>query len=261
VRIICFSNEKGGVGKTTTAISVSHGLALRGHTVLLVDTDAQGNCAPALGVEATQYTLAEVMLSECSWGQAIISARPRLDFIASGPRLADAKDELVAQQAARNVVAMSRGRQDVGGVNFLQDKLGAISGYDYLLIDCAPSRDVINANALRFAQEVLMPVSVDYLATVGAGQHMMAVREAQEAGAGIKISYVVPTFYDQRTIKSREILAELKTYFGQVVTNTIPTNVSVAEAPSFGQTIFEYAPKSTGATAYGILVERVAQDG
>lgn len=261
MRKICASNEKGGVGKTTSAINLSHGLALRGSRILLIDTDSQGNCAPALGIEDIEYTLAEVLLGECSWEQAVITARAGFDLIPSGPRLAETKDQLIAQLAAETVVAMSQGRQSVRDNNFLARSLSSISEYDYLIIDCAPSRDILNANALRFAHEVLMPVSVDYLATVGAGQHMMAIRDAQEAGMDVKIAYVVPTFYDQRTIKSKEILAELQSFFSTSVTNVIPINVSLAEAPSFGQTIFEYAPRSTGATAYAQLVERVASDG
>lgn len=260
MRIICASNEKGGVGKTTTAVNLGHGLALRGHAVLIVDTDAQGNCAPSLGIEAAENTLAEVLLGKCTWQEAIIEVRPRFHLLASGPRLAESKDQLITLTATKAALASVDG-QIVHPPNYLRDNLTALDEFDYVIIDCAPSRDIINKHALRFASEVLMPVSVDYLATVGAGQHMMAVRDAQEGGADIILSYVVPTFVDKRTIKSREILADLEDFFGNAVTEPIPSNVSVAEAPSFGQTIFEYAPHSTGAAAYAKLVERVAADG
>lgn len=261
MRKFALSNEKGGVGKTTSAVNLAHGLAIRGGRVILIDADSQGNSAPSLGIAEFDNSLAEVLMGECSWEDAVVEVRPGLDLLPSGPRLADVKDELLARLAAENVVAMSKGRLVTADNNFLSRALNGVSGYDYLIIDCAPSRDILNTNALRFVNEILMPVSVDYLATVGAGQHMMAIRDAQDAGADVKISYVIPTFYDRRTIKSGEILSELQSFFGKAVTEPIPVNVSLAEAPSFGQTIFEYAPKSSGAGAYTILVERVYNDG
>ncbi len=260
MRTIAASNEKGGVGKTTSAVNIAHGLALRGRRVLLIDADSQGNCAPSLGITEKKGTLAELLLGQCSWREALIPARPGLDLIPSGPRLAEAKDGLIARLAAENVIALSKGRPPSSDNNFLAKILQPIKDYDYLIIDCAPSRDILNMNAIRLVKEVLMPVSVDYLATIGAGQHMMAIREAQEVGAEVYISYVVPTFFNKRTIKSREILTELHRFFGNVVTEPIPANVSLAEAPSFGQTIFEYAPHSSGAIAYTQLVEEICRD-
>jgi len=232
MRKFAISNEKGGVGKTTSAVNLAHGLAMQGKRVILIDADSQGNSAPSLGIAEFDNSLAEVLLGECSWQEAVIEARPGLDLLPSGPRLADAKDALVARLAAENVVALSKGRQTALDNNFLARGLNSVNGYDYLIIDCAPSRDILNTNALRFVNEVLMPVSVDYLAAVGAGQHLMAIRDAQDAGADVKIAYVIPTFYDRRTIKSDEILSELQAFFGDVVTNPIPVNVSLAEAPS-----------------------------
>jgi len=262
MRKLAVSNEKGGTGKTTTATSLAHGLAMAGKRVLLIDLDAQGNARRALGVAGTGRTMAEVLLGKCSWQDATITARPDLDFIPSGPDLATAKDDLIAEAAARGAVALMRGRQvDVEATQFVGRALRDVVGYDYLLFDCAPSRDVLSASVTRFVNEILMPVSVDYLASVGAGQHTASVLEAQQAGADVRIAYVLPTFYDNRRTLARAILAELQETFGKVVAEPIPVNVALAEAPSWGKTIFEYAPRSSGAVAYSQFVERVLADG
>jgi chromosome partitioning protein len=258
MRRLAVSNEKGGTGKTTTATNLAHGLALAGRRVLLVDLDSQGNARRALGMSGTGRTIADVLLGACSWRDAVTTARLGLDFIPSGPDLADAKDELIAKAAADGVIATMRGRHvDADATQFV----GRALRDDYLVFDCAPSRDVLNANVTRFVGEVLIPVSVDYLASVGAGQHTASILEAQRGGADVRIAYVLPTFFDGRRLLSREILAELQKVFGRAVAEPIPVNVALAEAPSFGKTIFEYAPKSTGADAYSKPVERVLRNG
>jgi len=261
MRRIAVSNEKGGTGKTTTAANLAHGLAIAGRRVLLVDLDSQGNGKRALGVNGAGYTIADVLLRQARWQDAIIAARENLDFIASGPDLADAKDRLIAEATVDTMMAQRKGQQaTVDSTQFLARTLGDVTGYDYLILDCAPSRDVLTMNTIHFANEVMMPVSVDFLASVGAGQHTGSIVEAQQAGADVTIRYVLPTFYDSRRILSQEILSELKATFGKVVADPIPVNVSLAEAPSWGQTIFEYSPNSTGAAAYAKLVERVLSD-
>lgn len=267
MRKIAVSNEKGGTGKTTTAVTLAHGLVLSGNgkrdvRTLLIDLDAQGNTRRALGVGDIGLTIADVLLGRSSWTDAIIEVRPNLHLIPSGPELAEAKEELLDRLTLESSARLRRGEKVTADPNrFLADVLGNVAGYDYLILDCAPSRDVLNRNALYLANEVIMPVSVDYLASVGAGQHTASIVDAQNAGQKIRLAYVLPTFYDARRILAREVLADLQSFYGQVVSEPIPVNVSLAEAPSFGQTIFEYAPKSTGAAAYGAFVERVRADG
>ena len=245
-RILSIGSEKGGVGKTTTAVTVAHALALQDYRVLLIDLDSQGNCAVSLGVAPEKTTYEALVLGE-SLARCVTSARPQLDLLASDHRMVKVKNFMIAEgHNSHRILRNTMSEQN--------------DSYDWVIMDCAPSLDIANLNALMYAQQALIPIAVDYLAMVGARQYMETVREAKRAGAGVVISAIVPTFYDARVRRSEEVLSILRSNFGRVVTEPIPINTRLAEAPNAHKTIWEYAPRSTGAKAYINLVERILSE-
>lgn len=243
IRIIAIANRKGGVGKTTTTINLGAGLAHLGYNVCIVDLDSQGNIAISFGVTPT-ISLYEVLVNNTPASSCLYNVRPNLDILPATERLAEAKEILTARRRREEILTKA-----------LQD----LKGYDFICLDCAPSLDLLNINALVAAPEVIIPISCDYLATEGARAHLNTIRDLGEEGYEVGILLIVPTFFDQRNRKSHEIVAMLKRHFGNLVADPIRTNVRLAEAPSFKQTIFEYSPQSRGAQDYAKLVERVAR--
>jgi chromosome partitioning protein len=242
-KILAIGSEKGGVGKTTTAVTVAHALALQNYRVLLIDLDSQGNCGVSLGKTAEKTTYEALVLQE-PLERCVIQARPNLDLLASNHRMANVKNFMIAEGHNSHLI--------------LRNTLSAQNGhYNWVIIDCAPSLDIANLNALMYAEQVIIPIAVDFLAMVGARQYMETVGEAKRAGARVIISAVLPTFYDARVRRSDEILGILRENFGPVVADPIPINTRLAEAPNARKTIWEYAPRSTGAKAYIQLVERI----
>lgn len=242
-KIVAIGSEKGGVGKTTTAVTLSHALALQGKKVLLIDLDSQGNCAVSLGVRPEKTTYEALVLQE-PLARCIMPARPNLDLLPSNHRMANVKNFMIAEGHNSHLI--------------LRNAMGEQNGrYDWVVIDCAPSLDIANLNALMYAQQVVIPIAVDFLAMVGARQYMETVSEAKRAGAGVTISAILPTFYDARVRRSDEVLGILRDNFGPIVSEPIPINTRLAEAPNARKTIWEYDPRCTGAKAYIKLVERV----
>lgn len=229
------------VGKTTTAVNLGAGLARRGYKVLLVDLDAQGNCAIYLGASYT-FTLYHVLVEHAPPEDCIVPSRDNLDLLAADKQLASAKEILTGRRFREET--LTRTMQ------------GPVEDYDFIFLDCAPSLDILNVNALIYAPEVLIPVSVDYLATVGARAHLESVEEIREAGYDTQVSMILPTFFDARTRKSQEVVDILTKHFGRAVADPIRINVRLAEAPGYHQTIWEYDPKSRGAEDYEKLVGR-----
>jgi chromosome partitioning protein len=242
-RVIAVFNHKGGTGKTTTSVSLAAGIAKLGKRVLLVDTDAQGNVGHSLNLKI-ERSLYHVVVMGLAVGDAAIPVRENLDVIASNESLAAAELYLAGRQNRDRVLAR---RLDA-----------AKSAYDYVVVDCSPSLSLMNQNALVFADSVLVPVACDYLSLVGVRQVLRTVKNVNQLlYHPVQIWGVLPTFYDPRAKICREALGTLRDHFGERCLPPIRATMKVKEAPSVGQTIFEYAPGSNAAEDYLGVVGRV----
>lgn len=273
-RIFAVVNRKGGVGKTTTAVTLGHGLAQaladRGH-VLLVDLDPQGNVAHSLGLAPNGRDLAYVLTGEVPVEEAILSAdrsatggpaRPNLWVLPASDALADAKLSLVANAALSSVMDQfgGRGPRAVPTNQLLATHLAkAVSAFNYIILDCPPSLDMLGTAIYHFADEAIVPVKVDYLGVGGTARHTQNIIEAQARGINIRVGVIVPTFVRPREILARQMLAALvESYGASRVAEPIPHSVALEQAPAAGGlTVFEYAPDSAPAEAYWKLVERI----
>lgn len=249
-RVIVIANQKGGVGKTTTAVNVAHGLALRGHQTLLIDLDSQGSAGLSLGIDPTPATY-RLILSKEPLPELVARVRENLDLLTSDESLADVRDWL-AVKSARD--ANSALRALTSGLD------GHMENYEFVIIDCGPGLDILTLNALIAGTDVMVPVSVDFLSAAGTRQHLDTLEGLREVGGKARLHWVVPTYFDGRLIRAREIMALLENAFGELLTEPIRRNTRLAEAPHSGETIFEYDPKALGAEDYGKLVERVIHD-
>lgn len=243
MRKIAIINQKGGTGKSTSALNLAAGLAHKGKKVLLIDMDPQGNIATWFDV-APKKTLYHVLLEEGTpASDCVINVRPNLDILPSTKTAAQAEIILTGMPSRERV---------------LSRKLAALKGYDFVLLDCAPSLNLLNQNAVTYANEAVIPVSMDYLALVGVKQILENLKMIREIlDHKIEVSLVVPTFYDRRNRKSREILDTLESHFDGKVARPIRVNVRLAEAASHHQTIYEYDPSSHGARDYEELTDRL----
>jgi chromosome partitioning protein len=247
MRKIVVALSKGGVGKTTTAINLAAGLSRAGNRVLLVDMDTQGQVAKSLGLQP-QVGLAEVMTGELSPEAAVMGARGGLWLLAGGRSLAGLKRDLA--------------RKDFGGERGLAEALEPLNGrYDQVIVDTAPAWDVLMVNALFYAHEVLIPVSLEVMALQGLVDFTQALDPIRKYHQALALRYVLPTFMDRRVKKSEEILGQLQRHYGDLVCDPIRYNVRLSEAPGHGQTIYEYSPTCAGSQDYMKLTERVMQDG
>lgn len=245
-RSVAVLNQKGGTGKTTTSVSLAAGLALRGHRVLLVDMDAQGNVAVSLGL-SPRRTLYHALIDGAPLKEVISEARPNLDVIPSSQALAAAEIQLVNTRDRARALAKR-----------LQPVLQAGGPYDWVIMDCAPSLSLLNQNALCAVREVLVPVSCDYLALVGVKQILRTLEHVKNVLLHpVEVLGVLPTLYDVRKRISKESVEALTGYFRERVMPRVRVNARLGEAPSHKKSIFEYAPDSNGARDYAAVVDWV----
>lgn len=246
MRKIAVALSKGGVGKTTTAVNLAAGLADQKQSVLLVDMDTQGQVAQAFGVQP-ERGLTEVATGDCTPAEGITAVRPNIDLLAGGLALAGLK-RLIA-------------RQDFGGERTVAQALQPLDDqYDFVIIDTAPGWDSLSVNALFYAHEILTPVSLEVMSLQGLLAFHQSVASIQQYHTALRLRYIVPTFMDRRVKKSAEILGQLQAHFPDQICDPIRYNVRLSEAPGYGQPIFEYAAKSTGAQDYSALTKRVIKD-
>lgn len=246
MRKIAIGLSKGGVGKSSTATHLSHALALAGKKVLLVDTDTQGQCASFLGVRPGAG-LAELVLEEVSPEEALIEARKNLWLLSGGRSLAGVK----------RVIA----RQEVGGEQTIKEALEPLDGFDFAILDTSPGWDALSISALFYCQEVLSPVSLEVASLLGLMEFAKSLEGIQKYHKKLSLRYILPTFRDGRVRKSDEILGQLQSHFGEKVCEPISYSVRLSECVGYGQTAFEYAPGSSGASDYLKLAERIKKDG
>lgn len=244
-RRIAILNQKGGTGKTTTAVNLAAGLAERENDVLLIDTDAQGNVGVSLGV-AGERSLYHVLVDGADPAETSVPVRQHLDVITSDSTLAAAEIWLARQTTeARSKMLTKR-----------LNMMTVSRRYDYVIIDCGPSLNLLNQNALSYVDEVVIPVTCDYLALVGVKQVLRTIKDVERhLGHAVRVSAVLPTFYDGRTRLAREVLETLQGHFKQKCLEPVRLNTRLAEAPSHKKTIFEYAPGSHGAADYNRVVD------
>ncbi len=248
-KIIAVTNQKGGVGKTTTAVSLSAYLAEKGKRTLLVDADPQGNASSGVNVGAGKQTLYEALLMQCELSRVIVPAAvDRLKVCPSDIRLAGAEVELidVDRREYRLRAALSQVKD----------------GYDFIIVDCPPSLGLLTINALTAAQSVLIPIQTEYYALEGVTALMDTIRRVRHSlNPSLEIEGVLLTMYDGRTNLSLQVAAEVKKHFKKQLFRTIiPRNVRLGEAPSHGEPISRYDPRSQGAAAYAALADEVIRN-
>ena len=247
-RIIAIANQKDGVGKTTTSINLSASLAAKGKKVLVIDTDPQGNTTSGFGIEKNELedTIYELILGECSIRDCIISnVIKNVSVVPSNVNLAAAEIELIGVDKKEFILKNE--------VDYVKDD------YDFIIIDCPPSLNMLTINSMTTADSVLVPIQCEYYALEGLSQLIHTINLVKERlNPNLNIDGVVFTMYDSRTNLSMQVVENVKQNLNQKVYNTlIPRNIRLAEAPSYGMPINMYDPKSAGAEAYMQLAEEV----
>lgn len=243
-RRIAILNQKGGTGKTTTAVNLAAAMAERGFETLLLDTDAQGNVGASLGVKG-ERSLYHVIVDGVDPTEVAVPVRGHLDVLTADATLAVAEIWLARQEQDRDRILAKRMGQ-------------THRRYQFVVLDCGPSLSLLNQNALTYADEVIIPVSCDYLALVGVKQVLKTLKDIERhLGHSVKIAGVLPTFYDARIKLAREAVETLRGHFKERLFDPIRRSTRLAEAPSHRQTIFEYDNESSGAEDYLKVVERI----
>lgn len=250
-RIIAVANQKGGVGKTTTTINLSAAIAEQGKRVLVVDTDPQGNTTTGFGIDKIRLvnTVYELLLDECSIQDAIIrNVRERVDVIPANVNLAGAEVELINIDRPSGVILKNI-------LDYVRDE------YDFIIMDCPPSLNILTVNAMTAAKTVLVPIQCEYYALEGLSQLITTINHVKKRlNPALDIEGIVFTMYDGRTNLSMQVVENVRNHVSQHIYQTIiPRSVRLAEAPSYGEPITIYDPKSPGALAYMALAKEVIE--
>lgn len=245
-RKICVTLSKGGVGKTTTSVSLSAGLALAGHKVLLVDTDTQGQSSYILG-KKPRAGLTELLTKELAPEECIVRARKNLWLLSGGKSLAGVKRII--------------DRKSFGAEWTLSEAMKELDQrYDFIIIDTAPGWDQLIVNVLFYATELLVPVALEVMPLQGLSEFMKSLGSIQKYRKEIVLKYIVPTFMDTRIKGPETIYSQLKKLYSEYMCTPIRYCESLSEAPSYGKSIFEFAPGCTASADYKELVRKVTKD-
>jgi len=250
--VISIANQKGGVGKTTTAINLSAYLAKNGKSVLLLDIDPQGNATSGIGVNGheIQKTIYEVLLGEISAAESIVATSiPNLSLLPANVHLSGIEVDLLQMDEKEFVLKKA--------IEQIRNR------FDYVIIDSPPNLGIITINALCAADCVMIPLQTEYYALEGLSQLMKIINLVQKSlNPSLTLQGVLLTMYDQRTSLANQVVDDVKEHFKEkVYSSVIPRNIKLSEAPSFGKFIGEYAPDSNGAKAYEELAKEVIERG
>ncbi|RDV08288.1 ParA family protein [Arthrobacter sp. RT-1] len=258
-RIFTVSNQKGGVGKTTTTVNIAAALAAAGLNVLVIDIDPQGNASTALGIEhhADVDSIYDVLINDVALAD-VVAQCPDIDKLICAPatiHLAGAEIELVSlvareQRLRRAIDVYAKTREKNG-----EERL------DYIFIDCPPSLGLLTVNAFCAANEVLIPIQCEYYALEGLSQLLKNIEMIQKhLNADLVVSTILLTMYDGRTNLAAQVAAEVRTHFpDQVLSAVVPRSVRISEAPSYQQTVMTYDPSSSGALSYLEAAAEIAE--